>query len=131
MLLFLSRMAEQVIYFFPPICYPKGVVIHFFAHTSGPDYTFLSIFLKKDIVEICANTDFMPLVVLENGLLNESPLTARERDVLHLWAKGYQKKKIAELLQLSPETIKKHLRNVYLKLNAHNKVQALTKAGYL
>lgn len=73
----------------------------------------------------------MPLVVSENGVLNQSPLTVRERDVLRLWAKGYQKRKIAEILLLSPETVKKHLRNIYLKLNAHNKVQALTKAGYL
>lgn len=73
----------------------------------------------------------MPLVVLENGVLNQSPLTARERDVLNLWARGFQKQKIAEALLLSPETVKKHLRNIYIKLNAHNKVQALTKAGYL
>jgi DNA-binding CsgD family transcriptional regulator len=82
-------------------------------------------------VEICTNTVFMPFVVLENGVLNQSSLTARERDVLHLWAKGFERKKIAEQLHLSPETVKKHLRNIYLKLDAHNKVQALTKAGYL
>jgi DNA-binding NarL/FixJ family response regulator len=73
----------------------------------------------------------MALVVLVNGLLNQSPLTSRERDVLNLLAKGYQKRQIAETLFLSPETVKKHLQNIYKKLNAHNKVQALTKAGYL
>lgn len=73
----------------------------------------------------------MPLVISENGVLNQSPLTARERDVLNLWARGFKKQKIAETLLLSPETVKKHLRNIYIKLNAHNKVQALTKAGYL
>ena len=73
----------------------------------------------------------MSLVVLTSGALNQSPLTSRERDVLHLWAKGYQKRKIAEMLLLSPETVKKHLHNIYKKLNVHNKVQALTKAGYL
>ncbi len=73
----------------------------------------------------------MPLVVFANGVMNHSPITARERDVLNLWAKGFQQKEIAAQLKLSPGTIKKHLRNVYKKLNAHNKVQALTKAGYL
>lgn len=73
----------------------------------------------------------MSLVVLASGVLNQSPLTSREREVLTLWAKGYQKRKIAETLLLSPETVKKHLHNIYRKLNAHNKVQALTKAGYL
>jgi DNA-binding CsgD family transcriptional regulator len=73
----------------------------------------------------------MSLVVLANGHIDYSPLTARERDVIALWAAGLQQKEIAVRLGLSPGTVKKHLRNVYLKLNAHNKVQALTKAGYL
>lgn len=72
----------------------------------------------------------MTLVVTADGTMNRSPLTARERDILTLWAKGFQQKEIARQLSLSPQTIKKHLRNVYKKLNAHNKVQALTKAGY-
>jgi DNA-binding CsgD family transcriptional regulator len=73
----------------------------------------------------------MSFIVTADGNMNFSPLTARERDVLNLWAKGLQQKQIAVQLSLSPGTVKKHLRNVYIKLNAHNKVQALTKAGYL
>ena len=73
----------------------------------------------------------MPFIVTANGLMDYSPLTARERDVLNLWARGLQQKQIATQLSLSPQTVKKHLRNVYKKLNAHNKVDALKKAGYL
>ena len=73
----------------------------------------------------------MPLVVLANGMINNSPITAREREILNLWAKGWQQRQIAETLSLSPGTVKKHLRNIYKKLNAHNKVQALSKAGYI
>ena len=73
----------------------------------------------------------MPFVVLKDGALDQSPLTPREREVLSLLARGFQKRKIAETLLLSPGTVKKHLRNIYIKLDAHNKVQALTKAGYL
>lgn len=73
----------------------------------------------------------MTLVVNAAGAIQNSPLTFRERDVLSLWAKGLQRKQIAAQLHLSPQTIKKHLQNAYKKLNAHNKVQALTKAGYL
>ena len=73
----------------------------------------------------------MTLEVTAQGIIHQSPLTTRERDVLSLWAKGFQQKQIATHLSLSPQTVKKHLRNVYVKLNAHNKVQALTKAGYL
>ncbi|WP_121352417.1 response regulator transcription factor [Flavisolibacter nicotianae] len=73
----------------------------------------------------------MTLIVNADGMMNDSPLTLRERDILNLWARGLKQKQIAAELFLSPETVKKHLRNVYKKLNAHNKVQALTKAGYL
>lgn len=73
----------------------------------------------------------MSYFVTANGLMHFSPLTARERDVLNLWARGLQQKQIATQLSLSPQTVKKHLRNVYKKLNAHNKVDALKKAGYL
>ena len=73
----------------------------------------------------------MALIVTANGMITHSPLTVRERDILNLWARGLQQKQIAAQLSLSPQTVKKHLRNVYIKLNAHNKVQALTKAGYL
>lgn len=98
---------------------------------QGKDIPLLGYFFAKNKPEICTNITCMPLIVLANGVLNQSPLTTRERDVLNLWAKGFQRKKIAETLLLSPETVKKHLHNIYRKLDAHNKVQALTKAGYL
>jgi DNA-binding CsgD family transcriptional regulator len=91
----------------------------------------LSIFLCGEKLKFVETTVYMPLVVLANGVLNHSPLTARERDVLGLWAKGLQQRQIASLLTMSPGTVKKHLQNVYKKLDAHNKVQALKKAGYL
>lgn len=71
----------------------------------------------------------MPLIITPNGIINDSPLTSRERDVLQLIGSGLQQKEIAERLSISPETVKKHLKNVYKKLGAHNKVQALRKAG--
>jgi DNA-binding NarL/FixJ family response regulator len=73
----------------------------------------------------------MALVVLATGAIDHSPLTTRERDILTLCAKGLPQKQIAELLSLKQGTVKKHLQNIYRKLDAHNKVQALTKAGYL
>ena len=76
-----------------------------------------------------SKTRSMPLIVTLNGLLNDSPLTPRERDVMMLIAKGLRQKQVAEQLSITPETAKKHLRNAYKKLGAHNKVDALRKAG--
>ena len=71
----------------------------------------------------------MPLIISPTGILSDSPLTPRERDVLELIAKGLKQKQIAENLSISMETARKHIKNAYKKLGAHNKVEALRKAG--
>jgi len=55
-----------------------------------------------------------------------SALTEREREVLQLLATGLTYGKIAQELGVSPETIKMHLKKVYRKLNAANKVEAIS-----
>lgn len=56
---------------------------------------------------------------------NLSALTEREKEVLQLLATGLTYGKIARELGVSPETIKMHLKKVYRKLNASNKVEAI------
>lgn len=56
---------------------------------------------------------------------NLSALTEREKEVLQLLATGLTYGKIARELVVSPETIKMHLKKVYRKLNASNKVEAI------
>ncbi len=71
----------------------------------------------------------MPLIITPNGTISNSPLTPRERDVLHLISNGLQQKQIAKNLSISTETARKHIKNAYKKLGAHNKVDALRKSG--
>lgn len=56
-------------------------------------------------------------------------LSAREKEVLQWLAKGYSYKNIAEELFISIETVRTHIRNIYEKLHATNKMEALKKAG--
>jgi DNA-binding CsgD family transcriptional regulator len=49
--------------------------------------------------------------------------------ILELMADGLQQKQIAIKLFISPQTAKKHIKNAYKKLGAHNKVDALRKSG--
>jgi LuxR family transcriptional regulator, maltose regulon positive regulatory protein len=58
-------------------------------------------------------------------------LTSRELDVLHLLAKGYPDKKIAETLVITRETVHKHLKNIYQKLNVHSRTEAVIRAQAL
>ena len=55
-------------------------------------------------------------------------LTDRERDILTQIAAGRSKKQIAAALQRSAHTIDTHIRNVYSKLQVHNRTSAVAKA---
>jgi LuxR family transcriptional regulator, maltose regulon positive regulatory protein len=59
------------------------------------------------------------------------PLSERERAVLRLIAEGHSVGTIADSLVISSHTVRTHLRNIYAKLQAHNRVQALTIARAL
>jgi len=56
-------------------------------------------------------------------------LSDREKEVLQWLSKGFSYKEIAEKLFISVETVRTHIRNIYEKLHAGNKNEALRKAG--
>ncbi len=55
-------------------------------------------------------------------------LTTREIEVLEQLSKGLKYHLIAENLFLSVGTIRKHIENIYAKLQVHNKLEAIQKA---
>lgn len=57
-----------------------------------------------------------------------SPLTQRETEVLELLSKGKSYTHIAEQLFVNKETIRSHMKNIYWKLEVHNKAEAIEKA---
>jgi LuxR family maltose regulon positive regulatory protein len=59
------------------------------------------------------------------------PLSGRELEVLHHLADGLSNQEIASRLYLSLHTVKVHSRNIYGKLDVHNRTQAVTKARAL
>ncbi len=54
-------------------------------------------------------------------------LSPREEQILHLVGQGYHNKEIATQLQISPETVRVHLRNIYEKLHVNSRSQAVVK----
>ena len=55
-------------------------------------------------------------------------LTAREVEVLEQLSKGLNHITIANNLFLSPYTVRRHVENIYTKLQVHNKLEAVQKA---
>lgn len=55
-------------------------------------------------------------------------LTSREIDVLEHLSKGLSYQSIAENLFVSHGTVRKHIENIYRKLQVHNKLEAVQKA---
>lgn len=60
-----------------------------------------------------------------------SHITPRETQVLVLMAQGFLNKEIARRLSISPETVNTHLKNIYQKTGAQNKIDAINKTRWL
>ncbi len=62
----------------------------------------------------------------ETVLEDLEALTSREQEILEMVAKGYQNKEVARLLEISHDTVRVHLRNIFAKWQVSNRTQAVT-----
>jgi len=88
------------------------------------------------IRSIMADTDRIVLEVSSRSLRTvlEGPaatLSAREREVLALVAQALSNGQIAARLSLTEATVKRHLRNTFVKLGAASRIDAVNKAAQL
>lgn len=65
----------------------------------------------------------------ERSVPKTNPLSSREREILELVALGRINREIAEILHISENTVKNHLKNILKKLHLENRVQ-LTSFAY-
>jgi len=72
------------------------------------------------------------------GNTNQSPqenyadkwgLTTRESEILHHLGQGCSNAKIAENLFISENTVKFHIKNIYIKLNVKNRMEAILRCS--
>lgn len=56
------------------------------------------------------------------------PLSEREIELLQLIGDGLSNRDVGDKLFISLHTVKAHTRNIYAKLEAHNRTEAVTKA---
>ncbi|MBL7911384.1 MAG: response regulator transcription factor [Bacteroidia bacterium] len=57
-----------------------------------------------------------------------SPLTKRETEILEQIANGKSRSKIAKQMFIDLETVKSHIKNIYIKLNVHSREDAIKEA---
>lgn len=57
-----------------------------------------------------------------------SKLSEREKEILTFIAKGLKRNEVAELLELSPNTVAAHLKRIYNKLNVSTRAEATMEA---
>ena len=69
-----------------------------------------------------------PLTINDIDELEQIKLTNRETDILEHLSKGLNYNEIAKNLIISPSTVRKHIENIYKKLQVHNKMEAVSKA---
>jgi LuxR family maltose regulon positive regulatory protein len=62
---------------------------------------------------------------------NSDVLTEREHGILCRISQGMPNKQIARLLQISPETVKSHIKRVFLKLAVGTRAEAVSQAKSL
>jgi DNA-binding CsgD family transcriptional regulator len=59
------------------------------------------------------------------------PLSTREGDILKLIAQGRSNKEISRTLAIAPETVKSHVKHIFIKLPVERRAQAVSRAQSL
>lgn len=99
------------------------------AEQSADDSDFIRLILAtfESALQRAAQTTTGPSAVATDPKLVEA-LSAREIEIVALLSERLRDKEIAARLFISPETVKTHLRNIYGKLEAHDRRQAVDRA---
>ena len=64
----------------------------------------------------------------EPALASHQSLSRRETAILRMIAQGMSNKRIARSLGIAPETVKSHAKNIFIKLAARTRAQAVARA---
>jgi DNA-binding CsgD family transcriptional regulator len=84
-----------------------------------------------DIIGLSNSHEMIRFVDYEQTIRIAITLTEREREVLHMLAAGHSLKHIADDLVISVNTVNSHLKNLYGKLDANSRSEAVSQARKL
>lgn len=96
---------------------------------SGDDHPDLTIVHLVTPSERVKEAESHPQKAAVAGTLpRETSLTKRESTVLVLLAEGSTTAQIASSLYISPATVRNHIQSILHKLEAHNRLEAVSQA---
>lgn len=84
--------------------------------------------IARKAMNMLVRTEKKEPVAAQESMENDTDLSDREFEVLSLLVKGYDYKVIADKLFLSAHTVRKHIANIYHKLQVSSKAQAINLA---
>lgn len=67
-------------------------------------------------------------MMVSGGPIKESNLTKREKDILKLLVDGLSMDMVSAELEISSHTVDTHIKNIYRKLDVHNRAEVVSKA---
>ena len=110
--------------------YIRDLSLEFYLGTVALIFTILGAWIGKQLISkktVVVNPNFS----LDEIKLDELGISKREYEVLGLIAQGMSNQEIADKLFVSPNTIKTHSSNLFIKLNARRRTEAIKKAKEL
>lgn len=101
------------------------MLVQMYESAVGP----ISPGIAHKILQLVQNTAMsLPVKNHEDREKTAFNLTLREQEILRLLVRGLLYKEIGDQLNISPNTAKKHVLNIYSKLHVNSKTQALALA---
>ena len=108
----------------------KDLSTEFYVGIIAVFFTALGVWAGRKLTRVkIVVTD--PDFILNTEELHRLGISRREYEVLELIAQGLSTKEIAEKFFVSSSTIKTHSSNLFLKLNAKRRTQAIQRAKQL
>ncbi|QKE82649.1 response regulator transcription factor [Arthrobacter sp. NEB 688] len=75
--------------------------------------------------------DMVGALVGRRAAVPGGDLSGRETEILQLLGAGWSNRDIATRLQISPNTVRNHVQHIFVKLDAHSKLEAVAVASRL
>lgn len=116
------------------VSHPEIIFETFKAGVSGYITKDLSIDKLLESIRIVTNgggvfsSDVTKMIINSFQKSSNSPLTKRETEILQLVAEGQTKSQIAVTLFINQNTVRTHVKNIYVKLDVKSKSEAIKAA---